>query len=78
MKQKIKTEEFNDKNFWMMFTPTDAIEFFIPNHSEWRSKGITLTIQDLNQDHRYVRHIEIWAEGDADAILLMQIKGFDK
>jgi hypothetical protein len=78
MKTKILDREFNDKNFWMMFDPKDALEYFIPDHSQWESQGITFTLEDSSIHDRYMRHIEIWAEGDEKTLLLMQLKGFDK
>lgn len=77
MKQKIIDAQFNDKNFWMMFSPTDAIEYFIPGYREYEPK-IKFTIEDAAIQDRYVRHIQIWAEGEESDILFMQLKGFNK
>jgi hypothetical protein len=78
MKTKILDQEFNDKNFWQMFDPTDALEYFLPGYQQWQTQGITFTIEDRNCHEKYMRHIEIWAEGPEQTLLLMQIKGFDK
>lgn len=78
MKTKIFDREFNDKNFWMMFTPNDALEYFIPGYKEYQAQGITFTIEDSSIHDKYMRHIEIWAEGDERVILLMNLKGFNK
>lgn len=78
MKIKIADEQFNDKSFWMMFTPPDAIEYFCPGYQQWESKGITFTIEDQSQDNKYLRHIEVWAEGDEKVLNLMVLKGFNK
>ena len=77
MKTKILDQEFNDKNFWMMFDPTDALEYFIPGYKQYEP-DITFTLEDSSIHDRYMRHIEIWAEGDEKTLLLMQLKGFDK
>lgn len=78
LKIKILNQEFNDKNFWSMFNPQDALEFFIPGYREWESKGIKFTIEDTNIMDKYMRHIEIWAEGDEYQLNLMVLKGFNK
>ncbi len=78
MKRQILKEEFNDKNFWAMFNPEDALEYFIPGYKEWEDKGITFTIEDRSIHDKYMRHIEIWAEGDEKTLLLMELKGFNK
>jgi len=78
MKRKILDQEFNDKNFWMMFDPLDAIEYFCPGYKEFEAKGITFTIEDRSIHDKYMRHIEIWAEGDEKTILMMELKGFNK
>jgi hypothetical protein len=78
MKQKILDQEFNDKNFWAMFNPQDALEYFIPGYREYESQGIKFTIEDTSIEHKYLRHIEIWAEGDEKALFTMHLKGFNK
>lgn len=78
MKTKILDQEFNDKNFWQMFDPDDALEYFCPGYRDWESQGITFTLEDSSIHDKYMRHIEIWAEGDEKTLLLMQIKGFNK
>jgi len=35
LKQKILDAEFNDKNFWSMFDPNDALEYFIPGYKQY-------------------------------------------
>ena len=77
MKQKILNAEFNDKNFWSMFDPTDALEYFIPGYRQYEP-DVTFTIQDTNLHDKYMRHIEIWAEGDEKSLLHMHLKGFSK
>ena len=77
MKIKILDQEFNDKNFWMMFDPTDALEHFIPGYRQYEPK-ITFTIEDTNLHDKYMRHIEIWAEGEEQDLLLMELRGFNK
>lgn len=78
MKTKILDEEFDDKNFWSMFNPSDALEYFCPGHKEWADKGITFTLEDSSIHDKYMRHIEIWAEGDEQTLILMKLKGFNK
>ena len=78
MKIKILDQEFNDKNFWSMFSPKDALEYFIPDRSQWQALGITFTIQDTSLQDRYLRHIEIWAEGDEQTILMLILKHGNK
>jgi hypothetical protein len=78
MKTKILDQEFNDKNLWQMFDPDDALEYFCPGYRVWESQGITFTLEDSSIHDKYMRHIEIWAEGDEKTLLLMQIKGFNK
>ena len=78
MKKQILKAEFNDKNFWSMFNPDDALEYFCPGYKKWESQGITFTLEDRSIHDRYMRHIEIWAEGDERVILLMEIAGFNK
>lgn len=77
MKQKIFEQEFNDKNFWMMFSPKDALEYFCPGYQQYEPQ-ITFTIEDRSIADRYMRHIEIWAEGEERDLLIMQLKGFNK
>lgn len=77
MKIKIVDEEFNDKNFWSMFNPDDALEYFIPGYRQYEP-DITFTIEDSSIHHKYMRHIEIWAEGEEKSLLMMQLKGFNK
>lgn len=77
MKIKILDQEFNDKNFWAMFDPNDALEYFIPGYRDYEP-NITFTIKDNTIHDKYMRHIEIWAEGDEKALLLMELKGFNK
>ena len=75
MKIKILDQEFNDKHFWMMFDPKSALTHFIPSHSEWEQQGITFTLEDRSLIDKYMRHIEIWAEGDDLVLDLMLLKG---
>lgn len=77
MKIKILDEEFNDKNFWMMFDPEDALEYFIPGYKVYEPK-IKFTIEDRSIHDKYMRHIEIWAEGLEQDLLLMELRGFNK
>lgn len=77
MKQKIFEQEFNDKNFWMMFSPEDALEHFCPGYRDYLPE-ITFTIEDRSIADKYLRHIEIWAEGEERDLLIMQLKGFNK
>lgn len=77
MKIQILNEEFNDKNFWAMFDPNDALEYFIPGYKQYQPQ-ITFTIQDTSIHDKYMRHIEIWAEGDEKTLMLMKLKGFNK
>ena len=77
MKRKILDAEFNDKNFWSMFNPNDALEYFIPGYRQYEPK-ITFTIQDTNLHEKYMRHIEIWAEGEERDLFIMDLKGFNK
>jgi hypothetical protein len=66
MKQRIFHNEFNDKNFWQMFDPNNAIEFFMPNRElvfNWfKAKGGVITIEDSSIHDKYMRNIEIWVE----------------
>ena len=78
MKIQILDREFNDKNFWAMFNPNDALEHFIPGYKEFEAKGIKFTLEDSSIHDKYMRHIEIWAEGDEKALILMKLKGFNK
>ena len=78
MKIKILDQEFNDKNFWQMFNPKDALEYFIPTYKQYESQGITFTIEDSSIMDKYMRHIEIWAEGDEKTIILMQLRSVTK
>lgn len=78
MKINVLKEEFNDKNFWSMFNPEDALEYFIPGYKEYQAQGIKFTIEDTSIHDRYMRHIEIWAEGDEQMLLIMKLKGFNK
>jgi hypothetical protein len=78
MKIKILDQEFNDKNFWAMFDPKSALEYFIPSLAEWQQRGITFTIEDSSIMDKYMRHIEIWAEGDEKTLILMQLKSVTK
>lgn len=77
MKIKILDQEFNDKNFWSMFNPQDALEYFIPGYREYEHR-IKFTIEDSSIHDRYLRHIEIWAEGDERDLFVMQLRGFNK
>ena len=77
MKQKILDQEFNDKNFWAMFDPTDALEYFIPGYRQYEP-DVIFTIEDTNLHDKYMRHIEIWAEGDEKSLLRMHLRGFSK
>jgi hypothetical protein len=61
-----------------MFNPEDALEYFIPGYQQYQSKGIKFTIEDTSIMDKYMRHIEIWAEGDEKTLLLMNLKGFNK
>lgn len=78
MKIKILDQEFNDKNFWAMFTPTDALEYFCPGYKNYEAKGIKFTLEDSSIMDKYMRHIEIWAEGDERVLNLMVLKGWNK
>jgi hypothetical protein len=78
MKIKILDQEFNDKNFWLMFDPNDALEHFCPGYKTYESQGVKFTLQDSNLHDKYMRHIEIWAEGDARVLNLMVLKGWNK
>ena len=78
MKIKILDQEFNDKNFWAMFNPNDALEHFFPGYSHYELQGIRFTIEDSSIHDKYLRHIEIWAEGDEKALNLMALRGFNK
>lgn len=78
MKIKILDQEFNDKNFWSMFDPLDALEYFIPGYRVYEAQGIKFTIEDSSIHDRYMRHIEIWAEGEEKTLLLMELRGFNK
>jgi hypothetical protein len=78
MKIKVLDREFNDKNFWQMFDPNSALEYFIPTCGHWQQQGITFTLEDSNIIDKYMRHIEIWAEGDEKTLLTMTLKGFNK
>jgi hypothetical protein len=69
MKIKILDQEFNDKNFWQMFDPKSALEYFIPRSSHWQQQGITFTLEDRSIMDRYLRHIEIWAESPNESLL---------
>jgi hypothetical protein len=74
MKILIDTHEFNDKSFWMMFDPPQALDHFVPTHGNWESQGVEFTLEDHSQD-KYLRKIEIWAEGDEKILLLMKLTG---
>lgn len=78
MKIQIMNQEFNDKSFWMMFTPPDALEYFVPTHKKWEAQGIIFTLEDSNIHDKYMRHIEIWAEGDEKVLNLMILSGVNK
>jgi hypothetical protein len=52
-----------------MFDPTSALEYFIPTHQRWESKGVKFTLEDTNIHDKYMRHIEVWAECEDAAIL---------
>lgn len=69
MKIKILDQKFNDKNFWQMFDPASALEYFIPTHKHWESKGVKFTLEDTNLQDKYLRHIEIWVESEDDIVL---------
>lgn len=78
MKVKILDREFNDKNFWLMFTPNDALEYFCPGYQHFQSQGVEFTLKDSSIHDKYCRHIEIWAEGDDRVIDLVMLKGWNK
>jgi hypothetical protein len=78
MKIKILDTEFNDKNFWQMFDSTNALEFFLPGYMSYVDQGIKFTLEDRSIHNKYMRRIEIWAEGDEKTLLLMNLKGFNK
>jgi hypothetical protein len=71
MKVKIAEYHFNDKNFWMMFTPGEAIDYFITDSDHWRSHGISFSIEDRNHMDKYLRQLEIWAEGPEKPLLML-------
>lgn len=78
MKIQLIDNEFNDKNFWAMFNPNDALEYFCPGYKKWEAQGIKFTLEDSSIHDKYMRHIEVWAEGDEKTLLLMKIDGFNK
>ena len=78
MKQLIHKLTFNDKNFWQMFTPSEAIDYFMPDRAQWESQGVEFTIEDHNQHDRYIRDIELWAEGADNIILMLVLKHGNK
>lgn len=69
MKVKILDREFNDKNFWMMFDPKSALDYFINDVAQWQQRGVKFTLEDSNIADKYMRRIEIWAESDNDKLL---------
>jgi hypothetical protein len=75
MKIKILDREFNDKSFWMMFDTPSALDYFIPTNQRWVDQGIKFTLEDTNNVNKYMRHIEIWAEGDEKVLDLMLLSG---
>jgi hypothetical protein len=52
-----------------MFDPASALEYFIPTHKHWESKGVKFTLEDSNLQDKYLRHIEIWVESEDDIVL---------
>ena len=70
MKTKILDAQFNDKNFWSMFDPGSAIDYFIPKAPQYRAQGVEFTISDLSEE-KYIRDIEIWAEHSNPAVITM-------
>lgn len=78
MKIQLIDNEFNDKNFWAMFDPNDALEYFCPGYKKWEEQGIKFTLEDRSIHDKYMRHIEVWAEGDEKTLLLMKLTGFNK
>ena len=60
-----------------MFDPNDALEYFIPGYKHYEP-DIKFTIQDTNLHDKYMRHIEIWAEGSELSLFTMHLKGFNK
>jgi hypothetical protein len=77
MKIKLDTYEFNDKSFWMMFDPPGALDHFVPNNAHWQQRGIAFTLEDSSQD-KYLRKIDVWAEGDEKTLILMKLSGVNK
>jgi hypothetical protein len=78
MKIQLVDNEFNDKNFWAMFNPTDALEYFCPGYKRWEAQGIKFTLEDRSIHNKYMSHIEVWAEGDEKTLILMKLTGFNK
>jgi len=79
MKVKILDQEFNDKNFWQMFDPKSALEYFIPTCEYWQSRGVVFTLEDTTIIDKYMRHIEIWAETQEESVLTeLALRGFNK
>ncbi len=74
MKILLDTYEFNDKSFWQMFDPPGALDHFVPTHCHWESQGIEFTLEDSSQD-KYLRKIQVWAEGDEKTLILMKLNG---
>lgn len=68
MKVKLNTYEFNDKSFWMMFDPPEAIDYFYPNNAKWQRQGVQFSIQD-SSEHKYIRKIELWAEHEDETVI---------
>lgn len=60
-----------------MFDPNDALEYFIPGYKQYEP-DIKFSIQDTNLHDKYMRHIEIWAEGSELSLFTMHLKGFNK
>ena len=60
-----------------MFDTNDALEYFIPGYKQYEP-DIKFTIQDTNLHDKYMRHIEIWAEGSELALFTMHLRGFNK
>jgi hypothetical protein len=77
MKILVDTYEFNDKSFWMMFDPPGALDYFVPTHAKWESQGVEFTLKDKSQD-KYLRKIDVWAEGDEKTLILMKLSGVNK
>lgn len=74
MKIKLQHHTFNDKNFWNHHTEQDAVRVFIPDSAKWEKRGVRFNCKDHSED-RYIRDIEITAEGaDNQTLLELGIK----